>query len=396
MGVNLPTTGVIPPFYGVFSGLGPYVWDASTALRIPAISKALDTYSGMIKQMPMDAYRGIDPLPRSRLLDRPDPTQARSWFVHVQVEDYWLQGNAVHVVTSRGADGWPATVMWLPATWVTITWAPGQLPQYWALGVKLNTEDVVHVKRGADRWYPVRGVGVVEQFLGELDRMAAESDYSRNALAGGAVPSVAVITNNAKPTQEELDLAKANWLAKFSGPNREPALLPAGTQVIPLAWSPNDAQLTQARQLSMQDAANMFNLDGFWTGAPASAMTYRNAGPMYQNLLRTSIEPVLADFEQVWSDAWLPRGTSTRFDRSLLLRDDLAVTATVLSGLTAAGIITVNEARAYLALPTATGELEEVASIASPVDTVAVEPTSDVAAELDPEDTVDGTSEEAA
>jgi HK97 family phage portal protein len=363
---------MLPPFYGTLTGLGPWVWDATTARRIPAISKALDVYSGMVKQMPMDAYRGIDPLPRPRLLDRPDPTQARSWFVHVQLEDYWLQGNAVHVVTSRNVEGWPASVMWLPAVWVTITWSPGQPAQYWALGSPLPPEDVVHVKRGADRWYPVRGVGVVEQFLGELDRMAMESDYGRNALAGGAVPSVAVITNNAKPQQDELDLAKASWLEKFAGPTREPAFLPAGTQIIPLGWSPSDAQLTQARQLSMQDAANMFNLDGFWTGAPASAMTYRNAGPMYQNLLRTSIEPVLADFEDTWSDAWLPRGSHVRFDRSLLLRDDLATTTTVLTGLVAAQIITINEARAYLALPTATGEIEEVASITSPVDTVAV------------------------
>ena len=97
-------------------------------------------------------------------------------------------------------------------------------------------------------------------------------------------------------------------MEKFAGPNREPAILPNGTQVIPLAWSPSDTQLIEARQVSLLDVANMFNLDGYWLGAPVAGMTYRTAGPQYQQILRTSLEPVLSDFEDVWSFDWLPRG----------------------------------------------------------------------------------------
>jgi len=311
----------------------------------------------MTKQMPIDAYRGGTPIPRPRLLSRPDPLNARSWFVQVSIEDYLLNGNAISYVTARGADGWPLAVQWLATQWVYLMWTPPDPTSlvYTYLGSVLRTEDVIHVKRGADRFYPVRGVGVVEEYLDTLDRAAMEEEYERSVLQGAAVPSVAVITPQATLTQDVADEAKANWLAKFGGPTREPAILPNGTQVVPLAWSPTDAQLNEARKSTLVDIANMFNLDGYWLGSPVAGMTYKTAGPQYQQILRTSIEPVIADFEDVWSDAWLPRGTTIRFDRNQLLRDDLATTAQALAVLVAANIITPQQAAAYIALPAAGG-----------------------------------------
>ena len=62
---------------------------------------------------------------------------------------------------------------------------------------------------------------------------------------------------------------RIGW-TKFSGPTREPVFLPNGTAVIPLAWSPTDTQLAEARHMSLLDVANMFNLDGYWLGAPVA------------------------------------------------------------------------------------------------------------------------------
>jgi HK97 family phage portal protein len=312
----------------------------------------------MTTQMPMNAYRAGQPLPRPRLLARPDPNRAGSWFVQVSVEDYLLNGNAISQVTARDVNGWPLSVVWWPASWVFISWTPPDPENvaYYVLGTQMPTADVIHVRRGADRFYPVRGVGVVEEHLGSLNRVAAEEVYEGSALASGAVPSVAIITPQATLTQDVADAAKADWLTKFGGAQREPAILPNGTIVQPLAWSPADTQLTEARKMSLTDVANMFNLDGYWLGAPVAGMTYRTAGPQYQQILRTSLEPVLADFEDVWSDAWLPRGQNVHFDRNQLLRDDLTTTATAMATLVGAGIIAPVEARAYMDLPTAQGD----------------------------------------
>ena len=323
---------------------GPYVYDATTARRIPAVGRAIQLYGGMTKQMPMDVYRNGEPLPRPPLLDSPDPspTWPRSRYVAVSVEDYLLSGNTVSLVTSRGADGWPLSVQYLPINWVYISWMPGDpvTVQYTYYGETLPLEDVIHVCRGVDRWYPVRGVGVVEEYLSTLDRAAMEEDYERSALAGGAVPSVAIITPQATLTQDVADEAKQSWLDRFGGPVREPAILPNGTQVVPLAWSPSDSQMIEARKMTLTDISNMFNLDSYWLGAAVQGMTYKTAAPQYQQILRTSIEPVLSDFEQVWSQAWLPRGQQIRFDRNKLLAEDLPTTAQALQLLVSAGIVT--------------------------------------------------------
>ena len=323
---------------------GPYVYDATTARKIPAVGRVIQLYGGMCKQMPMDVYKNGQPLPRPALLDSPDPRMVwpRSRYIGCSVEDYLLSGNTVSVVTVRGADGYPLAVQYLPIQWVYISYdmSTGGDVMYTYLGQQLNPADVIHVARGVDRWYPVRGIGVVEEYLSSLDRAAMEEDYERSALSGGAVPSVAIITPNSTLTQDVADEAKANWLDKFGGPVREPAILPNGTQVVPLAWSPTDAQMVEARKMTLIDIANMFNLDGYWTNAPGSAMTYKTATPQFQALVRTSIEPVLADFEQVWSQAWLPRGQTVRFDRSKLLSDDLPTTAQALQMLVASGIMT--------------------------------------------------------
>lgn len=355
---------------GYAGSSGPYVYDVESAKRIPAVARALGVYGGAVKQLPMDAYRGSEALERPRILDRPDPTNARSWFVQVQVEDYLMNGNAIHFVTSRDASGWPASCAWVPASWVYVMWRPGAAGvTYYVLGNQIPTEDVVHVKRGADRFYPARGVGVVEEHLSTLDRVALEEEYERSSLVNGAVPSVAVITPNPKLSLEEATTAKADWMALMGGANRAPAILPSGTQVVPLGWSPSDAQLTEARRMSLTDIANMFNLDGYWLGAPSASLTYRSPGPMRDELRVNSIEPLLVDLEDVWSYAWLPRGQSVHFDRNPLTRDDLGTTANTMRTLVGVGspIISVEEARQYLSLPMTSQP--DAPTVLSPVDT---------------------------
>jgi HK97 family phage portal protein len=189
---------------------------------------------------------------------------------------------------------------------------------------------------------------VVEEHLATFDRVALEEEYERATLAGASVPSVAVITPQATLDQDTAEEAKARWEATYSGGGRVPAILPNGTQVIPLAWSPTDTQLNDSRKMSLTDIANVFNVDGYWLGAPVAGMTYRTAGPQYQQILRTSLEPVLTDFEDEWSEHWLPRGQAIRFDRNQLLRDDLATTAAAVVQLVNAGILDRAEARALL------------------------------------------------
>lgn len=331
----------------------PDLWASSrlTATRvkgIPAIGRSLGLICGMAKQMPLDDMKGDQVLVRPALLEQPDPDQARSWFVDVQAEDYLVHGNALSLITVRDSYGWPLAVTWLPASWTTVTKMPNGQLDYWINGTHLNTSDVVHVKRGADPLFPWRGMGMVEQYLSSLTLLADQQTYEGKILNGAGVPSVVIITPHDDPSQVEIDSAQAAWVEKYSGPIRKPAVLPQGTTVTPLAWSPADSQLVEARKLGLTDAANMANIDGYWVGASTSGYSYKSPGPMYLNLLRQTVGPVLEDFEGVWSAAWLPRGRRVRFARREVLADDMQTTAGWVKTLLDAGLITKAEARVIL------------------------------------------------
>lgn len=340
-------TVIFPP-----AGGGYLLPTASRAKSIPALARVLQLIGGIIRQMPMDDYRGVDPLPRPRLLEAPDPDVARSWWVGNHVDDYLLHGNAIHMITARDPSGWPTAASWVPAEWITITWDvdhPGEV-SYWAGGQQLPRRDIVHVRRGADPWCPYRGVGLVEQHAATLARVAEEEAYEGRVLAGASVPSVVVITPNPDLDPDEASAAQDEWEQKYGGNQQRPAILPAGTVVQPLSWSPTDTQMIEARKMSLLDIANLANLDGYWLGAPTTSLTYRSPGPMFLNLVRQTIAPILEDLELTWSDAWLPRGRRVKFDRKVVLADDFATDVNTLSTAITSKIISKAEARVYLGL----------------------------------------------
>lgn len=329
------------------------VWDAQTAQGLPGMGRALALYRVLLGQLPLEAVRGDVVLPRSRFLRQPDLTLAYPTFVGSHSDDWWLHGNAVHLVTSRDSYGFPATVRYFPAALWSISEDPDDPGRavYYLRGMEVPARDVVHVQRGVDPSAPYRGMGVVEQHVKALDRAGLEEEAERQNLRTGGVPSVAVIAPQKELTEVELNEAAQAWDEKFGGATRRPGIFPNGTEVKPLSWSPNDQQMTLARQLTLTDVANIMNLDPYWLGAPGSSHKYQSPAPMFTALLRTALEGPLRIFEEVWGRAWLPYGTEARFRRVELTRGTLAEMVTIGATAVPGGLMTTNEWRAFAGLP---------------------------------------------
>lgn len=332
------------------------VWSVETARTIPGFGRALQLYGGLISQCPLDRYRGEVRLsPRPGLLDLPDISlRARSTYVRVHVEDYLTHGNAVHLAVSRRADGTVLNTKWFPAHMWSVA-GPARTEDggvdYYLGGRKVPRRDVVHVQRGAHpvEWW--RGIGVVEEYIRTLNRAGLQEARESKNLTSGAVPSVAIIAPNPKVDEEEAKEAKADFIDRF-GPGGEPGLFPNGTVIQPLSWSPADSELTDARKMTLVDLANVMNLDPYWLGGQSSSHTYKSPAPTFLELQRVSLEPVMTDIELVWSLAWFPpTGTTTRFDRLALTRDDWA--SEIAAGIAAvnAGLISAEEWRVRQGLP---------------------------------------------
>ena len=65
----------MPPFITDPRTLSVQVWDAPSAMGIPAVGKALHVLQ-LLSTMPLELYRGVKPLKRPRLLEQPDLTMA--------------------------------------------------------------------------------------------------------------------------------------------------------------------------------------------------------------------------------------------------------------------------------------------------------------------------------
>jgi HK97 family phage portal protein len=364
------------------------VWDSVTAQMLPAVGRAMALYGGLISQCDLDQYNGPTPVtPRPSILQTPDPIlRSLALFSRVHVEDYLVHGNALHLVTTRKPNGEAGRVTWFPADQWGVDASNGRgYPDYYLNGKKVaRREDVVHVQWGYAPGEPWRGWGLVERYLNSLDRIAMQEASERNALKGGAVPSVAVIAPQKTLTQDEADEAASAWERRFNGPARRPGVFPNGTIVQPLSWSAEDQQATLARQMSLTDVANMLNLDPYWLGAPASSHTYRSPGPMFLTLQRISLEPVMRDLEQVWSAAWFPSSAETKFDRNQLTRDDFATSLATLGKAVKDGLMSVEEARLYMSWTAAPliGELLDPA--AAKPEPAAIEGNQDPRLELLP------------
>lgn len=346
--------------------LSRQVWDATSARTLPGVGRALGVY-GMVVQCALLHLQGTRQLPRRPFLERPDPDMALPTFIGAHVDDYLLHGNAAHLITSLDAEGYPASVRWYPAhRWGILPDRDGQ-PVYHLDGREVPRERVVHVQRGADPTFPYRGVGVVEQHLATFNRAGLQEAAETANLRDRGMPSVVIIKPNTEPDPTNDDLVAAKWVERFGGQTGAPGIFPKGTEVTPLSWNPSDQQLIEARQMTLKDQANAFNLDAYWMNGEGATMSYKSPGPMYLTLLRTSLNPVLAPFEDQWSFQWLPRGRRVGFDRTVLLRDDLLTMVQAFAQGKSAGIFPdPNEARDYLGFGALTDEQLALAAAAAP------------------------------
>jgi phage portal protein BeeE len=120
---------------------------------------------------------------------------------------------------------------------------------------------------------------------------------------------------------------------------------------------PADLQLIEARANVATDVARLFNVPVAMIGASpsggASALLYSNLSQQLAILVSGAVAPHLRTIEDTLSDQAMPRGQAAAFDVQTFLRSDPTAAADYAIGLYGAGLITVDEARGFLGIPSA-------------------------------------------
>lgn len=360
-----PSTGQVwPPTVDAATGavIGSGVVSAKVVEAVPAVGRALGVIAGRMAQMPLTLWSRDTKLATPRLFEQPDPMIDYPTWMSALVWDYFIHGNAVVYDTTVDDEwGMPQTAMWIPAEKVTAVVDPGTgLVRYSVGGVQLDADRVHHFRRRLDPTNPWRGIGVLEQYMRTFAKISDQQAYESTMLRESGVPSIAITVGNPDMSQEEAERAKESWKGKFSGPVREPAVLPQGTVVTPLGWSPHDSQMVEAQKMSRGDVADLFNLDRYYLGVSDGNFNYKTAGTMASALVTDTLGEHLRTFEAGFTAGWCLPGRRVRFDPSEITADSPAVMADWLVPLVQAGIVSVDEARARLGFAQGAPVVQEV------------------------------------
>jgi HK97 family phage portal protein len=356
-------------FFGLPGQWSPYVSEWM-ARGVPALTAGMRLISGVVMQLPLRQKRGdalVDPPAMVIANPTPGPNRTEADFVDEYVSDILLYGNYAALLGPLDSTGWPAYLVPLDVTTVSVARDPDTwLPVYALEGVEepLPGDRIFHVaidKRSGE----LTGRGVLPTLAGAVGAALAADAYAGQYFTQSAVPSGVITDTRPNLTQEQATELKTKWLQAVAG-TRTPVVIPSSTSFQPLATDADKAQLVQARQWDATMVAMILGVPPFLLGIETQRHTYTNAESEFGRFITTTIMRLLRPLELQLTAQCLPRGNSAEFWTGALLRADTMTRATAAATLYAAGIITQAEARTLAGFPPTGGPDAEPATVPAP------------------------------
>ena len=290
----------------------------AAAMSVPSVTRAISLLSTVVSTLDLRSYtlqwtgQRYEKLyiEGESWMTRPNPTEARNFTLSVTCRDLIMQGRAFWVVTSRYANGFPATFQWLPAANIETPNNVG--PQWFGSpgvvmfnGVELNISDVVCFLSGS-QGIVYTGRRAVQCAI-RLDQAAER--FASNEIAAGYLQQ----TGGEPMSSEELGELAASW----SSSRRENAIgaLSEGITFTEFQSDPSKLQLCEGRAYSAKDLSRLMDIPAYLLAVDQSGMTYSNAQEARRDLIEFGARPLLhAIAERLSMDDVLPRGRHVEFD----------------------------------------------------------------------------------
>ncbi len=311
----------------------------AVAFQVPALVKALKTYSHTISAFPLRQYANGNQVVTRSFLMQPSKGTTYSAEMMRLVNDLLLHDRAYWRVIERTWDNFPAAIVRLPA--IDVTEVNGEV-LYRGVAVPLN-QVVRFDGDGLGGWLKTGYTAITT---------AAALEDATFRYADAPLPQMILKNTGADLPADQVDAILDAWEAARQ--DRATAYLNSTIDAQPQGWNAAELQLVDAKNHAAIQIARMANLDPIWTGAgvPGSSLTYSNRVDLYRQLLDTGLTPVMNLITQRLSmNDITPRGHTVTFDTSVFLRGNPSDLANLVSTLLPLGIITVDEGRALMDLP---------------------------------------------
>jgi len=317
------------------------------AISVPAVSRARNVVCGVIGSLPMNRWasngdRLLDPIP---LQYQPDPDSPRSVTMTWIADSLFFYGIAYVQVLELYADGRVSRMRWISPERVQILTNPA------------GTEITGYLLDGAST--PSMGVGSLKAFsgpdqgllyrAGRTIQTAIELEEAANRAAKEPAPQILIKDTGPQRTKEFITGMLDGW--KEARRTRSTAYLNGDFNAEVIGFNPKDQQLVEARQFHASEIARAANVPAWFLNADVASLTYSNTEQERRSLIDFSLKPYMVAIEERMSmQDFLARDLYLRFDLDEFLRGSSKEEMEVITGYTAAGIMTIDEARERLDL----------------------------------------------
>ena len=299
------------------------------AISVPTINRARDLMASVIGSMPLRMYNEVWDeteeemtkvylAPRS-WIRRPDPNVSFQFLMSWTLDDLMMFGRAFWYISSRTADGYPATFTRLPAGSITTTDMAGPVwfapsSQVYFQGGEIDPTNLVQFLSPAQ--------GLIYSAPGAIET-ALKLEAARNRNASSSIPAgILRQTENSEPldAQSLSDLAAQFNAARAS--NQTAALNQYLTYTETNA-TPDKMLLIEASQYQSLEMARIANVPPYLVGVATGAYSYQSSQQARADLYLFGVKLYADAIAGALSmDNVLPRGTYVEFDADEYLEEN--------------------------------------------------------------------------
>src|SRR5215471_2678694 len=319
-------------------------WSPYLGERIGTVARCLQLNAQQVATLPL-MLRGPTSTPVWLTNPDPDIYNGIAEAIFAATWSRYARGETFLYVTSRYADGYPATWVVLDPITMTVEWDEVTGARTYASnGYPLPREDVLHVMRDP-RPGALHGTPALAAYWGNLQSAFSSEDFASNFLALSGVPAVA-LKYAGKLKEGQAEALQDQWVQAVARRSGAPAVLDQGLDLQTLAFSPKDLMLLELREYDAKQLATAFGVPAFLLNfQQAGGLQYTNPAQLFDLWWRSELMPAAASLETALS-TWLPSGNWVVFDPSVILRPDLSTLASTYLALLAANVVSVDEVRA--------------------------------------------------
>ena len=345
-------------------------YSTSKAMLLSTVYRCVEVISDSVAQLPLEPYK-IDAdgyrlkftsHPSYRILNKePNNRMTRFTFIKTLVVSTLLKGNGFAYI-ERDNKGNAIALHYIPSELVTIVPPAtiGDNVMYNVTGFSNSIEacNMIHILNFS--YDGITGISTLSHAKNTLG-LALDSESHASGFFKGGANLAGILTVQSTLTSKQKQDLKTSWQTAFSPSTGQPngvAVLEGNMEFKPITVNPSDAQLLETREFNVIDICRFFGVSPV-KAFDLSKSSYSTVEATNLSFLTDTLSPLLdkieLEFERKIYKPSEKESIDVRFDTSRLLRADKQSLATYYSTLFNIGVVSPNEIRREIDLPSIEG-----------------------------------------